>query len=191
MASRKLTREEKRLATLAEQTEKQKRSLVVQLRKTPVVQIACERTSVGRSTYYEWRAQDKIFARAADRALEHGRFFVNDLAESKLIALIQNGNLPAINLWLRHNHPKYATLNRVIHEHEVITERPSVEEEYAAMDLAVRAASTRLSGVAVKTNEGAIKKMVERYIANLNQRDLEIEQMRKYGEDPSASRPEG
>lgn len=125
---KRLTKEEKRLKKLEAETEKQKKALVSQLRKTPIVQFACERTGIGRSTYYDWRKHDLIFARAADRALEAGRFFINDLAESKLIRLIQEDNLTSIIFWLKHNHPKYATVNRVIHEYETATNRPSVEE---------------------------------------------------------------
>ncbi|MDP9249008.1 MAG: hypothetical protein M3M85_00650, partial [bacterium] len=47
-----VTKEEKRLAKLEAEKEKQKRAVVAQLRKTPLVQYACERTGVGRSTYY-------------------------------------------------------------------------------------------------------------------------------------------
>ncbi|MFA5777884.1 MAG: hypothetical protein WC870_00070 [Candidatus Paceibacterota bacterium] len=125
---KRLTKEEKRLKKLEDETEKQKKALVSQLRKTPIVQFACERTGIGRSTYYDWRKHDLIFARAADRAIEAGRFFINDLAESKLIRLIQEDNLTSIIFWLKHNHPKYASVNRIIHEYETVTNRPSVEE---------------------------------------------------------------
>lgn len=123
---------EKRLDTLAAETEKQKKALVEQLQKTPIVQLACERTGVGRSTYYQWRAKDKVFARAAERALEAGQFLVNDMAESRLMALIKADNLTAIIFWLKHNHPKYAAVNRLIHEHEIVTNRMSTEERVLA-----------------------------------------------------------
>lgn len=129
-----LTKTEKRLETLADTTEKQKKALVTELRKTPIVQIACDRVGVGRSTYYKWRAKDSVFARAASRAIEAGRFRVNDIAESHLMKLIQDYNLTAIIFWLKHNHPKYATVNRIIHEYEVATEKPSVEESNIAAD---------------------------------------------------------
>ncbi|KKW19795.1 MAG: hypothetical protein UY63_C0006G0037 [Parcubacteria group bacterium GW2011_GWA2_51_10] len=129
MARKKpLTKEEKRLKALAAKTEDQKRALVAQLRRTPIVQLACERTGVGRSTYYQWRARDKIFARAAERALKAGQFLINDMAESRLMRMIQDDNLTAIIFWLKHNHPKYAVTTRVIHEYEVATEHPSLEE---------------------------------------------------------------
>ena len=134
MAATRKAAEKARLATLEKKTETNKKELVALLRKTPIVQIACERLDIGRSTYYQWRAADKIFARAADRALEAGRFFVNDLAESKLMQMIKDDNITAIIFWLKHNNPRYAILNRVIHEHEVVTERPSAEEINVSTD---------------------------------------------------------
>lgn len=124
-------KEKKRLDALAIETEKRKKSLLSEIRKTSIVQLACERADVGRSTYYKWRAGDLIFARAADRALEAGRFFINDLAESKLIRLIQDSDLRAIKFWLEHNHPRYTT-KQLIDDYEIVTIKPSVEENNLA-----------------------------------------------------------
>jgi hypothetical protein len=124
-----LTKNEKKLEMSAVEMDDAKKSIIAQLQKTPIVQFACERTGVGRSTYYSWRAKDIIFARAADRALEAGRFLINDLAESKLMSLLQGSNLTAIIFWLKHNHPKYTEGNKIVSEHEVATDKFSVEEE--------------------------------------------------------------
>ena len=125
-------KERKRLEKLAEETEKNKKALVSQLRKTPIAQIACEKTGIGRSTYYKWRANDFIFARASDKAIDSGRFFINDMAESKLIKLIQDSHMPAISLWLRHNHPRYTSLGRILKDFEILTETLSTEEKNIA-----------------------------------------------------------
>ncbi len=127
---RNISPEDKRLETLAAETEKNKKSLVAQLRRTPIVQAACERLGIGRSTYYKWRSEDRIFARSADHSLEAGRFLVNDMAESQLIRMIQAGSLGAIVYWLKHNNPRYA--NRIIHEYEYACNLPSAEEIYIA-----------------------------------------------------------
>lgn len=126
-------------------TEEQKKAVISQLRKTPIVQIACERVGVGRSTYYKWRKSDKLFARVADKALQAGQFFINDLAESKLLSLVQNGNLTAIIFWLKHNHPKYAVTTRFIHEYEMVSDNPSAEETavWAAEMARIRARKMR------------------------------------------------
>lgn len=134
---------DKRLETLSVETEKQKKALVAQLRKTPIVQLACEKADVGRSTYYKWRIQDKIFARAADQAKAAGRFLVNDVAESRLLNLIQNDNLTAIIFWLKHNHPNYSAIGRIIHEYSLIRENRSVEETQSEADMVARMLARR------------------------------------------------
>ena len=141
-----LSKEEKRLATLEVETERKKRDLVEQLKKTPIVQVACERTDVGRSTYYSWRAHDHVFGRAADKAMEAGKFLMNDMVESRLLGLIKEDNLTAMIFWLKHNHPKYATVNRIIHQYEVATESPSIEEENIGARVVAEYISNKLSG---------------------------------------------
>ncbi len=85
--------------------------LVEQLKKTPIVQVACEKTNVGRSTYYRWRAEDKEFSKQADEALQEGNLLVNDLAESQLISAIKDKNMTSIIFWLKTHHDSYR--NRV------------------------------------------------------------------------------
>ncbi len=53
----------------AERQSCEKRILVEQLEKTPVVQIACEKTGVGRSTYYRWLKEDPEFSKDSAAAL--------------------------------------------------------------------------------------------------------------------------
>lgn len=88
---------------------KEKELLVEQFRKTPIVQIACEKLNVGRATYYRWRKEDLDFAREADTALEDGNKLVNDMAESQLLSAIRDKNMTAIIFWLKSHHPSYAT----------------------------------------------------------------------------------
>lgn len=159
------------MATLPTTTEKDKKALVVQLRKTPIVQLACERVGVARSTYYRWRADDRIFARAADHAIEGGKFFINDLAESKLMQLIQNNNLTAIIFWLKHNHPMYT--NRVVHEYDLTCERFSTEEQHSAFHAMIRA---REAGI---TKESTGEKFKEYMEAEDNLWDSEEENRKK------------
>jgi|GEM_PF-493246 len=134
---------DKQNETVTARTEKDKKNLVAQLRKTPIVQLACERIGVARATYYRWRADDNIFARAADHAIEGGKFFINDLAESKLIQLIQNNNVTALIYWLKHNHPTYA--NRIIHEYDLTCEQQSTEEKHAWNNVFLQMLSRRRS----------------------------------------------
>lgn len=96
----------KRESTLKRNKTEQK-VVLEQLRKIPIVQIACERSNIGRSTYYRWRREDAKFKKATDEAMRDGEEMINDLSESQLITLIKEKNFPAIQLWLRQHHPKY------------------------------------------------------------------------------------
>lgn len=102
-----------------------KELLIEQLKKTPIVQIACEKTGVGRATYYRWRKEDEEFTKAADEAINEGNELVNDMAESQLMAAIRDGNLGGIIFWLKHHHPRYATRVEVTaklkHDDETLT----------------------------------------------------------------------
>lgn len=88
-------------------TDAAKAQLVEQLRRTPIVQVACEKLGVARATFYRWKAEDAAFAAAADTALREGCALVSDLAESQLIGAIKDRNLAAVTYWLRHRHPAY------------------------------------------------------------------------------------
>lgn len=87
---------------------KQKKLLLEQLRKTPVVQVACQKLDIHRATFYRWR-EDPAFAEEADRAIAEGSMMINDMAESQLISAIQEKNLSAIQFWLKHHHARYGT----------------------------------------------------------------------------------
>jgi hypothetical protein len=87
---------------------KQKNELLEVLAKSPVIQPACERCGISRSTLYRWKSEDKKFAQAVDKAISEGRVLVSELCESKLINAIKNENLGAIKYWLWANDPRYS-----------------------------------------------------------------------------------
>ena len=96
----------KRTSTIRRNTAEQK-VVLEQLRKIPIIQIACERAEIGRSTFYRWRRENEKFKKAVDEAMQDGELMINDLSESQLITLIKEKNFPAIQLWLRQHHPRY------------------------------------------------------------------------------------
>jgi len=94
-------------STIDMRQEKDKQAILENLRKIPIIQIACERTGVNRSTYYRWRKTDLVFTKAADEAIKTGLALVNDLAESQLISAIRDQNMSGIIFWLKHRHKAY------------------------------------------------------------------------------------
>jgi len=95
--------------TIEKRQTKNKGQLLEILRKTPIVQIACEKAGVGRATYYRWRKEDVEFVKVSDQALLDGSLLINDMAESQMMSAIKDKNMTAIIFWLKHHHPAYAT----------------------------------------------------------------------------------
>jgi len=85
-----------------------KKDLIEQLRKTPIIQFACEKMGGARATFYRWKKQDKEFADDVENAVNEGSQLINDMAESQLITAIRNSNLTAIIFWLKNHHKGYA-----------------------------------------------------------------------------------
>lgn len=101
---------------------------IEQLRKIPIVQIACEKTGISRNSIYRWRKEDEQFRKAWDEAIAEGELLVNDMSESQLISLIKEKSWSAISFWLRHHHPKYADkllIDAIINQDEPM----SIEQE--------------------------------------------------------------
>jgi len=110
-------------------TEKEKQLLIEQLKKTPIVQIACERVGVGRATYYRWRKEDEEFKKTTDEAIIEGKMLITEQSESQLISLIRDKNFPAIQLWLKSHHPKYTSKVEVTGNLNVKEEPLTLEQE--------------------------------------------------------------
>jgi ACT domain-containing protein len=108
-------------------TRSEKKLLIEQLKKTPIIQIACEKTRISRATFYRWRKVDKKFREKSDEALLEGAALVNDMAESQLLAAIRNQNITAIIFWLKNHHKNYR--NKVELSGSISTHRTLTAEE--------------------------------------------------------------
>ncbi|MFA6077310.1 MAG: hypothetical protein WC735_04535 [Candidatus Paceibacterota bacterium] len=78
-----------------------------QIKTIPNISLACEKIGLSRNTIYRWCKEDPDFKNRLDEALGNGTESVNDLAESKLITLINSGNMQAIKYWLDNNKKNY------------------------------------------------------------------------------------
>lgn len=100
-----------------------------QLRKIPIVQVACEKTGISRNSVYRWRKEDSEFAKQMDDALAEGEALVNDMSESQLLSMIRDKNWPAISFWLRHRNPKFRDKVEVTTKYEGGKQPLSTEQE--------------------------------------------------------------
>lgn len=85
-----------------------KQNVLEQLKKTPIIQVTCEKLGIARATFYRWKKKDQVFSEAVDIALTEGAQLINDMAESQLITAIKNSNLTAIIFWLKNHHRNYS-----------------------------------------------------------------------------------
>lgn len=85
----------------------QRESLIEHLRKTPIVQVCCDKVGISRATFYRWKKENKSFAGKVDSAILEGCQLINDFAEGRLIEAIKDQNISAIFYWLNHRHPAY------------------------------------------------------------------------------------
>lgn len=78
-----------------------------ELKRIPIVLVACEKNGISRNSVYRWKKDDKDFSKAMDEALVEGEALVNDMSESQLLTLIKEKNWQAISFWLRHRNPRF------------------------------------------------------------------------------------
>jgi len=95
--------------TIQKRQAKNKELVIEQLKKSPVVELVCQKANISRATYYRWRQEDKKFTDLADKAISEGNLLINDMAEAQLLRAIRDNNFRAIVYWLKNHHPTYAT----------------------------------------------------------------------------------
>ena len=105
-----------------------------QVRKIPIIQVACEKVGIARATVYRWKDEDEKFKKNLEVALTEGEALINDMGESQLLSLMKEKNWPAISFWLRHRNPKFrerieVTANIKSPQDELTPEQQAVVQE--------------------------------------------------------------
>lgn len=86
---------------------KKVKEFLEQLNTIPNISIACEKVGLARNTIYRWCKEDKEFQENVNLALSSGVDSITDLAESKLVGLINKSDFRAISYWLSNNKRTY------------------------------------------------------------------------------------
>jgi hypothetical protein len=84
-----------------------KKAFIEQLKRTPVIEQACQKVNLSRATVYRWIKEKKSFEKEIDLALVEGRTFMCDIAETQLFSLIGDKEFKAISMYLRTHSPRY------------------------------------------------------------------------------------
>jgi len=83
------------------------KKILEELKRVPIIQVACEKSGISRNTFYKWKQTDKGFSAQVEKAMIEGESFVNDMSESQLLQLIKEKEFNAIRFWLNKRHPKF------------------------------------------------------------------------------------
>lgn len=121
----------------------QKKLLLQHIEKTPIVEVVCQKVGIGRTTLYRWLHEDELFAKEYGEAFGTGVDLISDLAESKLIGKIQEGDMTAVKLWLGTHRKDFVTKLEVS-----ATKQDEISEEEKKM---IEAAHARLGLIAPPT----------------------------------------
>lgn len=109
---------------------KTKKELIGEIEKNGNVSLSCAKIGVDKSTFYRWMEKYPEFRKLAKAAAGRGRRTNCDIAESSLMFLIKQKNLPAIKYYLVHNDPRYrARKNERSDKHIVIEHRVTGKAE--------------------------------------------------------------
>lgn len=92
-------------------TNRKKQRLLRELEDNPMVQQACKKVGIARSTFYRWCESDRKFYYLSELARSKGRDKLNDYVESKLLENVKNGQQTAIQFWLSNNSKIYRSTN--------------------------------------------------------------------------------
>ncbi len=117
----------KQFQVIEKRISEDKQRILENLKKVPIVSVACQKSGVSRSSFYRWKSKDRLFSKQANEALKEGKQLINDMAESQLVSAIKDQNMTAIIYWLRNNHSGYA--DRVELTHKTEKEELSPQQE--------------------------------------------------------------
>lgn len=94
--------------TIVKRQQKDKEAVIENLKRMPIIEIACNKSGVSRASFYRWKEQDSAFSQAVDKAHEEGEALIRDVAVSKIIKGINEDNLTAAMYWLNHRDPRFS-----------------------------------------------------------------------------------
>lgn len=126
-----------------------------QIRKIPIIQVACEKVGVARSSVYRWRDEDEEFCKELEKALTEGEALINEMSESQLISLIREKSWQAISFWLRKRSPKFKDRVEVTGSIESPQNELSLEQQVIVTE-ALRLASLNVDEGVKEANEESI-----------------------------------
>lgn len=83
------------------------KTFLEELAKTSILQVACNKVNLSRQTISRWKKGDPKFRSQFEEARKLGEESICDLAESKMIERIKQGDRRSGEFWLMHHKKEY------------------------------------------------------------------------------------
>lgn len=138
--------------------DKKREEFLAELRKIPIIQVACEKVGLSRTSVYRWKDEDEEFKKEMEKAMTDGEAFVNDMSESQLLTLIKEKDWSAISFWLRHHHSAYKNKIEVTTKNEFDETLSLEQEELVRKALGLAGGQLEINNVNLNQNESEQQK---------------------------------
>lgn len=96
-----------------------KRQLLERLSKNFMISSACHAVGIDRKTFYRWIEEDEMFKQEAYDNIQECKKDVTDMANSRLVKQIDQGNLTAVMYWLNNKDPEISDKTIYMNEDEI------------------------------------------------------------------------
>jgi len=83
-----------------------KKQILERLTKNFTISSVCHAVGIDRKTFYRWIVEDPEFKREAYENIQESKKDVTDMAYTRLVHSIDNGNLTAVMFWLNNVDPE-------------------------------------------------------------------------------------
>ncbi|MDP2585467.1 MAG: helix-turn-helix domain-containing protein [Candidatus Levybacteria bacterium] len=96
-----------------------KKQILERLTKNFTISSACHAVGIDRKTFYRWIEEDIDFKLQAYDNIQESKKDVTDVAYTRLVKHIENGNLTAVMYWLNNKDPEISDKAIYISEEEI------------------------------------------------------------------------
>ncbi len=119
----------KKEQTIIKRQDRLKKLVLEHIQKTPLIESVSQRTGVSRSTIYRWLDDSIEFKREFNKNKDLGVERINELAQSKLMSKINDGDLMAIKYWLSNRSREFMTKLQHLFVDTKVNDVPLTPEE--------------------------------------------------------------
>jgi hypothetical protein len=160
------------------------KALLDELSKHGIISAACKRAGLSKAQYYRWHKDDPIFKEAADEALVLGLQEANDLARSRLLQKIDQGEGWAIRYQLSRRDPSYRLPPERVMTGGLSLEKDAlISSSYQVLASAIAQGDIKAAQfILERTDEALMRPKDSLLLGQIRSREEASEEIRKNGE---------